>query len=68
MKKSEVACGEHYIVKVSGKLATVKIVGPSPFGGWIGRNVDTGREVRLRSAARLRRPAADRTECLREGS
>ena len=57
MKKSEIAIGSHYIVKVSGKLSTVRIIGASPFGGWIGRNVETNRDIRVRSAARLRRPA-----------
>ena len=60
MKKSEIAIGSHYIVKVGGKLAPVRIVGPSPFGGWIGMNVDTGRQIRIRTAARLRRPAPAR--------
>ena len=57
MKKSDIEQGGLYVVKVSGKLATVKILGPSPYGGWIGRNTETGRDVRIRTAARLRRPA-----------
>ena len=59
MKKAEVQNGGRYVVKVSGKLATVKIVGASPYGGWNGRNEETGRPVRIRSAARLRRVALD---------
>ena len=57
MKKTDVQCGARYVVKVSGKLATVQITGASPFGGWVGLNVETGRTVRIRSATRLRRPA-----------
>jgi hypothetical protein len=57
MKKAEVQIGNTYIAKVSGVLAKVRITGESPHGGWNGRNLATGREVRIRSAARLRRPA-----------
>lgn len=57
MKKRQIEVGTTYIVKVSGVLARVCITGESPYGGWVGRNLATGREVRIRSAARLRRPA-----------
>ncbi len=57
MKKCEVEIGTTYVVKVSGVLAKVRITGESPYGGWRGKNLATGREVRIRSAARLRRPA-----------
>ncbi len=54
MKKVDIEVGKTYVAKVAGKLAPVKIIGTSPHGGWIGRNQHTGREVRVRSAARLR--------------
>jgi len=57
MKKAEVRIGETYLVKVSGKLARVRVTGESPYGGWVGENLATRREVRIRSAQRLRRPA-----------
>jgi hypothetical protein len=57
MKKAEVKIGNTYIAKVSGVLAKVRITGESPYGGWRGKNLATGREIRIRSAARLRRPA-----------
>ncbi len=57
MKRQDVQIGSTYIVKVSGVLAKVRITGESPYGGWVGRTVVTGRELRIRSAARLRRPA-----------
>lgn len=66
MKKKDIVIGETYIVKVSGKLAHVRITGESPYGGWDGINVATRRAIRIRSAARLRRPAAlqmKRTTC-----
>ena len=56
MKKRDIEIGNTYIVKVSGVLAKVRITAESPYGGWRGTNLATGREVRIRSAARLRRP------------
>ena len=54
MKKSEIEIGAVYIAKVSGKLAYVRIIGDSPYGGWCGRNLQTGCSVRIKTAARLR--------------
>lgn len=54
MKKHQVRIGETYTVKVSGRLAPVRITGSSSHGGWIGINTKTNREVRIRTAARLR--------------
>jgi hypothetical protein len=45
-----------YAVKVSGRIQSVRLVAESPHGGWVGRNLHTGRAVRIRSAARLRYP------------
>ena len=59
MKKAEIQIGNTYIVKVSGVLAKVRITAESPYGGWRGTNLATGREVRIRSAARLRRPVRE---------
>lgn len=55
MKKSEVVIGAHYVAKVSGKLAVVRIVSESQYGGWDAINTETNRDVRIRGAARLRR-------------
>ena len=55
MKKSEVQVGATYVAKVSGKLAHVRIVSESQYGGWNAVNTLTKREVRIKSAARLRR-------------
>jgi hypothetical protein len=57
MKKQDVQTGSIYIAQVSGVLAKVRITRESPYGGWYGTNLATGREVRIRGAARLRRPA-----------
>jgi hypothetical protein len=57
MNKQDTRIGCTYIVKVSGVLAKVRIDRESPYGGWHGTNLATGREIRIRGAARLRRPA-----------
>ena len=55
MLKRDVIVGNVYLVKVSGKLASVRLTAESPHGGWVGRNETTGREVRIKTAAKLRR-------------
>ena len=54
MKKDEVKVGQAYRVKVSGKIADVRITGENRHGGWDGVNVATNRQVRIKSAQRLR--------------
>ena len=54
MQKQNVHIGTTYIVKVSGTLAKVRLTREHPRGGWYGTNLATGREIRIRSAARLR--------------
>jgi hypothetical protein len=54
MKKKDVVIGRIYFVKVSGKIVPVKLTAESPHGGWIGVNTKTGREVRIKTAGRLR--------------
>ena len=57
MQKQNVHIGTTYIVKVSGTLAKVRLTREHPRGGWYGTNLATGREIRIRSAARLRSEA-----------
>ena len=54
MQKHNVNIGMTYIVKVSGTLARVRLTREHPRGGWFGTNLATGREIRVRTAARLR--------------
>src|SRR5271157_229511 len=54
MQKHNIQIGTTYIVKVSGTLAEVRITREHPRGGWYGTNLATGREIRIRTAARLR--------------
>lgn len=56
MKAAEVEFGVVYIAKVSNRLTRVKILrrSLSGRGGWDALNVETGREVHIRTAGRLR--------------
>jgi hypothetical protein len=54
MQKHNVKIGTNYIVKVSGTLAKVRLTREHDRGGWYGTNLATGREIRIRPAARLR--------------
>jgi len=56
MLKKDVSIGKTYVVKVSGKLARVKLLcDVSRGGGWMGVNLDTGRDVRIKTGGKLRR-------------
>lgn len=57
MRKENVKIGDAYVAKVSGRLVTVRVIGAHPLGGYRAINEETGREIRCKSAARLRRPA-----------
>lgn len=53
MVRAQVEIGGTYRAKVSDKRVTVKIEGPSPYGGWNAINLETGRTVRIKTAGRL---------------
>ena len=57
MKKHNIKVGSIYLVKVSGTLAKVRLTREHDRGGWYGTNLATGREIRIRTAARLRSEA-----------
>lgn len=55
MRRSEVMLNHIYAAKVSGKLVSVRILTRALFSdGWIAINLATGREICIRTAARLR--------------
>ncbi len=54
MKKSDVIVGATYRAKVTGKLAKVRIDSVAHHGGWLGTNLETKRQVHIKSAQRLR--------------
>lgn len=57
MKKQAVSVGQTYLAKVSGKMVTVRIDGPNPFGGWYATNLSSHHHITIRNAGRLRGPA-----------
>ena len=56
MKKADVKVGGTYAAKVTGKVVPVRIDAESAHGGWTGTNQATGKQVRIKSARRLRGP------------
>ena len=54
MKKKDVKIGEVYMAKVSGKSVRVRVDSESRYGGWDGTNLLTGRQIRIKTVARLR--------------
>ncbi len=59
MKKANVGIGRAYEAKVSGTITKVRITSESIYGGWNAQNTVTGREVRIKTAGRLRREIFD---------
>jgi hypothetical protein len=59
MKKSEVVIGAEYRAVVSGSLVSVRVSAESVHGGWVGMNLTTGRQIRIRSAQRLRKTVVE---------
>lgn len=57
MKAKDVTIGGTYLAKVSTKVVPVRIDRESPYGGWDATNLMTDRQVRIKSAQRLRCPA-----------
>lgn len=67
MKKGDVQIGKVYRAKISTMLTNVRIDAESRFGGWDATNLATGRKVRIRSAAKLRRESGLELALLKEG-
>jgi hypothetical protein len=63
MNAKQITIGGEYLVKVAGILTVVRIERAHEHGGWIARNVATGREVRIRTARRLRYKFDDCDDC-----
>ena len=57
MKKNEIKIGTTYLAKVTGKVVPVKITRENRLGGWDAVNTATGKTIRIKSAARLRKEA-----------
>lgn len=54
MKKQDVQISGVYFAKVSAVITTVKILRESSYGGWDAVNVETKRQVHIKTAGRLR--------------
>ena len=54
MKKNGVKLHEVYAAKVSGEVVPVRLDKENPHGGWDGTNMRTKKQVRIKSAQRLR--------------
>jgi hypothetical protein len=53
MKARDVKINDSYHATVSRKKCRVTIVRKNPHGGWDGKNQETGRQIRIKSAQRL---------------
>jgi hypothetical protein len=62
MRKKDVVIGGRYLAKVSEKLTWIIILGESIHGGWLARSESTGRAIRIRTAARLRRRSPEKVK------
>ena len=61
MRKMDVLVGGVYEVRVSGRIAPVRLIAEHWSGkGWDGVNIVTGRDIRIPTAARLRREVESR--------
>ena len=54
MKEKEVHVGHYYRVRVSGKIAVVRLDSESRYGGWDATNMSTLKRVRIKTAVKLR--------------
>ena len=61
MNKADVTIGGEYQAKVTNKEVTVRIDAENPNGGWDATNLATNKKVRIKTAGRLRGPAAAAT-------
>lgn len=58
MLKADVKIGGVYMAKIGDRICPVRLVSEGLHGrGWNATNMTTGRAVRIKSAAKLRRPA-----------
>jgi hypothetical protein len=53
--KVDVVIGEVYRIRHSSGFTDVKITQVCSYGGWYATNLTSGREIRIKSAAKLRR-------------
>jgi len=54
MIAAQVEIGGVYTAKVSGRVVKVEIIAKHHLGGWLAKNLETGRTIRIKSGRRLR--------------
>lgn len=54
MKKAAVSVGQKYLVRVGKNIVPVLLQAPCAYGGWYGVNLNTHKNIRIKTAARLR--------------
>jgi HB1, ASXL, restriction endonuclease HTH domain len=59
MKANDVKIKNVYVAKVTKKMVPVRIDGKHPDGGWKGTNLKTQKQVHIKTAERLIKPAKD---------
>jgi hypothetical protein len=60
MRKADVKSNGKYKAKVSNKVVTVQLLGEALYGnGYDAVNLETGRRIRIKSAAKLREEVRD---------
>lgn len=56
LRKRQVVIAGEYTARISGKMTVVRITEVCHYGGWWARNLGTDRRIRIKSAAKLRKP------------
>jgi len=59
VRKKDVQIGGIYRARVLGKCTVVKILAEYASGGWVARNLASGRKIMIRTAGRLKRRSFD---------
>jgi hypothetical protein len=62
MKKDDIKLGGTYMAKVTDRVVPVRLDRENPRGGWDATNLVTNKQIRIKSAQRLRGPARDDTK------
>jgi hypothetical protein len=55
MRREQVQLGQTYVAKINGHLQPVRVLRESIWGGWDCRDRVSGREIRVKTSAKLRR-------------
>lgn len=59
MRKEAVQIGHIYAVLVHNKIVPVRVTRLSDLGGWVGISLETGQDVRIKTAGKLRNEVSE---------